>query len=87
MNLFDNFPSKSYVDPPHINLQTIYEDISLLLKKAVELQDVFKEDMKDMLGQDALACPKVTHIFKDGNLEFNACAVRRVFIKWAENLL
>jgi hypothetical protein len=53
----------------------------------VELQDVFKEDMKDILGSDALACPKVNQVMKDGVPEFNACAVRRVFIKWAENLL
>jgi hypothetical protein len=43
--------------------------------------------MKEILGNDALACPKVNQIFKDGVPEFNACAVRRVFIKWAENLL
>lgn len=86
-NLLNNFPSKAYVDPPHLNLQTIYEDISLLLKKAIELQDVFKDDMRDLLGQDALACPKVTQVMKDGVPQFNACAVRRVFIKWAENLL
>lgn len=35
-----------------------------MLKKAVELQDIFKEDMKDLLGQDALACPKVTQTIK-----------------------
>jgi hypothetical protein len=83
MNLLENFPSKAYADPPNVNLQTIYEDISFMLKKAVELQDVFKEDMKDILGSDALACPKVNQVIKDGVPEFNACAVRRVFIKWA----
>ncbi len=35
MNLLENFPSKAYVDAPHVNMQTIYEDISFLLKKAV----------------------------------------------------
>lgn len=61
--------------------------MSLLLRKAIELQDAFKEDMKEILGSDALACPKVTQVVKDGVPEFNACAVRRVFVKWAENLL
>lgn len=65
-NLLNNFPSKAYVDPPNLNLQTIYDDISLLLKKAIELKDVFKDDMLDLLGQDALACPKVTQVVKDG---------------------
>jgi len=39
--------------------------------------------MKNILADDVLACPKVGVITKDGKSEFNACAVRRVFIKWA----
>ena len=43
--------------------------------------------MKDLLGEDVLTCPKVNQVTKDGKTSFNACAVRRVFVKWAENLL
>ena len=64
-NLFDNFNSKCFSDPDHINIQTIYEDINFLLNKAVELKDPFKEDMKDILGDDVLACPKVNLTMKD----------------------
>jgi uncharacterized protein YihD (DUF1040 family) len=86
-NLFNNFKSKCFSDPQNINIQTIYDDISFLLNKAVELKDAFKEDMKDILGDDVLACPKVNQVMKETGPEFNACAVRRVFVKWAENLL
>lgn len=87
LNLLDNFPCLSFSDPANMNYQTIYEDINFLLKKAIEEQNVFKEDMKDILGDDVLACPKVMQVTKDGRTSFNACAVRRVFVKWAENLL
>lgn len=70
-----------------MNYQTIYADINFLLKKAIELQDDFKEDMKDILGDDVLSCPKVGQVVKNGRTSFNACAVRRVFVKWCENLL
>ena len=43
--------------------------------------------MKDLLGDDVMTCPKVSQVIKDGKKSFNACAVRRVFVKWAENLL
>ena len=87
MNLLENFPALCFSDPDHMNYQTIYEDINFLLKTAVEQQDDFKEDMKDILGEDVLACPKVGQVTKDGRTSVNACAVRRVFVKWAENLL
>ena len=34
-----------------------------------------------------MTCPKVAQVIKDGKTSFNACAVRRVFVKWTENLL
>ena len=43
--------------------------------------------MKDILGDDVLACTKVGRVVRNGKTSFNACAVRRVFVKWAENLL
>ena len=43
--------------------------------------------MKDILGDDVLACTKVGRVVRNGKASFNACAVRRVFVKWAENLL
>ena len=43
--------------------------------------------MKLILGEDVLACPKVGQVNKEGKTSFNAVAVRRVFVKWAENLL
>ena len=33
-NLFGNFKSKCFSDPEYINIQTIYDDVSFLLKKA-----------------------------------------------------
>lgn len=53
----------------------------------MEEQDCFKEDMKDILGADVLGCTKVGQVTKNGKSSFNACAVRRVFVKWAENIL
>ena len=66
-----------------MNFQTVYEDLNFLFKKAIEEQHTFKEDMKEILGSDVLACPKVGQVNKDGKSYFNACAVRRVFVKWA----
>ena len=43
--------------------------------------------MMDILGDDVLACPKVSQVIRNGKATFNACAVRRVFVKWCENLL
>jgi hypothetical protein len=43
--------------------------------------------MKEILGEKTLACAKVSITMKDGRPEFNACAIRRVFVKWAENLI
>lgn len=87
VNLLDHFPSKCFSDPANMNYQTIYEDVSFLLKRAIEEEEAFTADMKDLLGEDALSCPKVREVITDGKATFNACAVRRVFVKWAENLL
>jgi hypothetical protein len=65
-----------------MNYQTIYEDLNFLFTKAIEEQAAFQEDMKDLLGEDVLSCPKVSQVDKDGKKYFNACAVRRVFVKW-----
>jgi HSP90 family molecular chaperone len=81
-NLLNHFQTLCFSDPDNMNYQTIYEDINFLLKKAVEQQDDFKEDMKDLLGDDVLACTKVGQVNKEGRTSFNACAVRRVFVKW-----
>jgi len=83
MDLLNNFNKLSFSDPANMNYQTIYEDINFLLKRAVEEKDTFKVDMQDILGSDVLACPKVGEVTKDGKKSFNACAVRRVFVKWA----
>ena len=40
-----------------------------------------------MLGEKTLACAKVSITMNNGIPSFNACAVRRVFVKWAENLI
>lgn len=85
--MLEHFPSKSFSDPANMNYQTIYEDISFLLKRAIEEEETFNADMKDLLGDDALSCPKVRQVTSEGKTTFNACAVRRVFVKWAENLL
>jgi hypothetical protein len=34
INLLDHFPSKAFSDPNNINVQTIYDDVSFLLKRA-----------------------------------------------------
>jgi hypothetical protein len=39
--------------------------------------------MRDIFGEEVPCCPKVTQIVKDGKKYFNACAVRRVLVKWA----
>ena len=87
INLFDHFPCLSFSDPNNMNYQTIYEDVKFLLNKAIEEEEAFKEDMMELLGEDVLTCPKVGLIEKEGKKFFNATAVRRVFVKWAENLL
>ena len=87
MDLLNNFNKLSFSDPANMNYQTIYEDINFLLKRAAEEKDTFKADMRDILGDDVLACPKVGEVDQDGKISFNACAVRRVVVKWAENLL
>ena len=87
INLLDHFKAKSFSDPQNINIQTIYEDVEFMLKEATRLQDSFRADMKALLGESTLACPKVSQVFIDGKHVFNACAVRRVFVKWAENML
>ena len=87
MNLLANFNSKCFSDPANINIQTIYEDVEFMLKEATRLQHDFKADMKDLLGEETLACPKVSQTVINGKPSFNACAVRRVFVKWAENML
>ena len=87
MNLLDNFDRLCFTDVKNMNYQTIHEDLNFLFKKAIEEEKAFKEDMQDILGEDVLACPKVGQVTKDGKTTFNACAVRRVFVKWAENLL
>ena len=43
--------------------------------------------MRDILGADTAACVKVGLVEKDGEKQFNACAVRQIFVKWTENLL
>ena len=87
VNLLDHFPAKCFSDPKNMNYQTIYEDVRFMLQRAIDEQESFKSDMKDLLGEDVLTCPKVAQVTKDGKASFNACAVRRVFVKWAENLL
>ena len=87
VNLLDHFPSKGFSDPENLNCQTIYDDVLFLLNKAIEEQDNFKHDMKDLLGSDILSGPKVAQVTKDGKTYFNACAIRRMFMKWVENLL
>jgi len=42
MNLLENFPSKCFSDPASMNIQTIFYDVSFMLKKAIEEQDAFK---------------------------------------------
>jgi hypothetical protein len=86
-NLLNNFQTLCFSDPDNMNYQTIYEDLNFLFKKAIEQQDDFKTDMKDILGDDVLACPKVGQVTSGNKTSFNACAVRRVFVKWCENLL
>jgi hypothetical protein len=70
-----------------MNYQTIYEDLKFLFTKAIEEEEDFKSDMKDIFGEDVPSCPKVGQVIKDGKKYFNACAVRRVLVKLAENLL
>jgi hypothetical protein len=57
------------------------------LKQALDEQDSFLIDMKDMLGDDVMGCTKVGMVTVDGKTKYKAAAVRRVFVKWAENLL
>lgn len=59
LDLFKNFPSKSFSDPGRLNYQTTYDDISFLLNTAIQLEADFKSDMKLILGEDALGCVKV----------------------------
>ena len=82
LNLFDLFPSKCFSDPENMNYQTTYEDIKFLLQKAIELETDFKSDMMALLGERVLTCPKVEQVTKNGKTSFNACAVRRIFVKW-----
>jgi hypothetical protein len=70
-----------------MNYQTVYEDLKLLFIRAIEEQEVFRSDMQALLGEDVLADAKVGVANRDGEACFNACAVRRVLVKWAGNLL
>jgi hypothetical protein len=83
VNLLDHFPSSCFSDPKHLNYQTVYDDLHFLLKRATEEEETFKSDMKDLLGEDVVSCAKVGLANKEGNESFNACAVRRVMVKWA----
>jgi hypothetical protein len=38
--------------------------------------------MKDILGADTTASVKVALVLKNGEKQFNACAVRGIFVKW-----
>lgn len=66
-----------------MNYQTIYEDIQFLLQRAIDEEEVFRTDMIDLFGEGTLSCPKVKQVTQNGKKYFNACAVRRVFVKWA----
>ena len=87
VNLFDHFPAKCFSDPSNINCQIIYDDVLFMLNKAIEEQESFKNDMKDLIGEDVLTGLKVDQVTKYGETYFNACAIMRMFLKWAENLL
>jgi len=62
LDLLKNFQCVSFSDPNRINYQTTYQDISFLLNTAIQLEEDFKNDMKDLLGSDALGCVKVALI-------------------------
>ena len=62
LDLLKNFNSVSFSDPDRLNYQTTFQDIEFLLNTAIKLQEDFKNDMKDLLGQDALGCVKVALI-------------------------
>jgi len=62
LDLLKNFLCVSFSDPNRLNYQTTYQDISFLLNTAIQLEEDFKNDMKDLLGSDALGCVKVALI-------------------------
>ena len=83
----DNFPSKCYSSQNLINVQTLFSDLKFLIDRSVEEFADFQSDMKFILGDDVLTDSKVKRMTKNGQEEYSASPVRRVFIKWAETIL
>jgi hypothetical protein len=65
----------------------LFSDLKFLIDRSVEEFDDFQKDMKHILGEDVLTDSKVKRFMKDGNEDYSASPVRRVFIKWVETIL
>ena len=65
----------------------MFSDLKYLIDRSVEEFDDFQKDMKHILGEDVLTDSKVKRHMKDGNEDYSASPVRRVFIKWVETIL
>lgn len=63
-DLLKYFPSLAYRDRIYLNYQTIYQDITYLLRTAGDIQTAFKDDMAHLLGPEAFARAKVEVIEK-----------------------
>jgi hypothetical protein len=83
INLLKLIDSKCYSNPKNLNVQTIFDDLKLLIDDANDLANDFKTDMLELLGKDALTDCKVKRNISGGNVTYNASAMRRVFIKWS----
>jgi hypothetical protein len=62
-------------------------DLRLLIDEANDSFDDFQNDMIGLFGEGTLNDCKVKRGEKNGKRFYNASAVRRLFIKWAETLL
>lgn len=58
-DLLSYFPSLSFRDKNYLNYQTIFKDISYLIKTASDIQFAFKEDMKNLLGPQVVTKTRV----------------------------
>lgn len=87
INVLSLINSKCYADPNHLNIQSLKDDLKLLIDEANDSFNDFKKDMEAMLGPETESDCKVKRTVKGKRVEYKAEAVRRVFIKWSQKLI
>jgi hypothetical protein len=65
------------------NKGLIYDDLTYLLDEAIKEFENFKKDMEHLFGSHVKTDVKV----KKTNSDYNIVGIRRVLVKWVENLI